>query len=110
MIGPARAVFFDVDFTLIYPGPSLQGLMSQHVSPQEQGQLQGANSSLMGITGLIGPTLFTMTFAYFITDRGPLRLPGAPFLLAGFMLFLAMIIASFVARSREADDAEARRA
>jgi DHA1 family tetracycline resistance protein-like MFS transporter len=90
-------------------GPSLQGLMSQHVSPQEQGQLQGANSSLMGITGLVGPSLFTMTFAYFITDHGPLHLPGAPFLLAGFMLFLAMIIAVFVARSREADDAEARR-
>ena len=47
-------------------GPAAQGLMTRHVSPSEQGQLQGANSSIMGITGMVGPTLFSVTFAYFI--------------------------------------------
>jgi MFS transporter, DHA1 family, tetracycline resistance protein len=45
-------------------GPSVQGLMTRRVAPTEQGQLQGADSSIMGITGLIGPALFTLTFAY----------------------------------------------
>ena len=47
-------------------GPSAQALMTRRVGPSEQGQLQGANSSIIGITGLIGPGLFTLTFASFI--------------------------------------------
>ena len=46
--------------------PALQGLMTRLVSPSEQGQLQGANSSVLGIATLIGPLLFTQTFASFI--------------------------------------------
>ena len=44
-------------------GPSLQDMMSRRVSPSEQGQLQGANSSSRSIAGLIGPAVFTATFA-----------------------------------------------
>ena len=51
-------------------GPSAQALMTRRVGPSEQGQLQGAIASLMGIAGLIGPVLFTETFALFI---GPWR-------------------------------------
>jgi len=47
-------------------GPGLQSLMSQRVGADEQGQLQGANNSMMGIAGMIGPILFTQVFAYFI--------------------------------------------
>jgi DHA1 family tetracycline resistance protein-like MFS transporter len=36
--------------------PSIQGLMTAPVSEGEQGKLQGANTSLMGLTGLIGPS------------------------------------------------------
>jgi len=79
-------------------GPSAQGLMSRHVSPQEQGQLQGANSSVMGITGLVGPSLFTQTFSYFISSPSSPRLPGAPFLLAALLLFLALMLALRVSR------------
>ena len=35
-------------------------------APSEQGQLQGANASLMGIASLIGPAIFTQAFAVFI--------------------------------------------
>src|SRR4029078_3294986 len=44
-------------------GPALQGWMTRLVSPSEQGQLQGANSSVLGISTLIGPILFTQSFA-----------------------------------------------
>ena len=37
---------------LIQPG--LMGLMSRRVAPNEQGQLQGANSAMMGISSILG--------------------------------------------------------
>ena len=43
--------------------PSLQGLMTRRVGPDEQGRLQGALGSLMGIAGVIAPLLFTQVFA-----------------------------------------------
>src|SRR5271170_1457915 len=49
--------------------PSAQSLMSRRVSPSEQGQLQGAQSSLQGVAGLIGPGIFTLIFADGITPQ-----------------------------------------
>ena len=40
-------------------GPAAQGIMSHRVDPGEQGQLQGALSSMMGICGMIAPPIFT---------------------------------------------------
>lgn len=79
-------------------GPSLQGLMTQRVGPSEQGRLQGANSSIMGITGVFAPSLFALVFASFIGPRAGLHLPGAPFLLASALLSAALLIAYRVAR------------
>jgi DHA1 family tetracycline resistance protein-like MFS transporter len=79
-------------------GPAAQGLMSRRVSPSEQGQLQGAISSLRGISGMLGPGLFTVTFATFI---GPLRnwhFPGSSFLLASVLLFAAMLTVASLKR------------
>jgi DHA1 family tetracycline resistance protein-like MFS transporter len=79
-------------------GPSAQGLMTRHVSPSEQGRLQGANSSIMGMAELIGPGLFTLTFAAFISTQRDWRLPGAPFLLAALLLIAAAFKAWHVTR------------
>jgi DHA1 family tetracycline resistance protein-like MFS transporter len=68
------------------------GLMSRRVGPAEQGQLQGANASLIGIANLVGPGLFTQIFALFI-GTGAWHLPGAPFLLAALLLAAAAVIA-----------------
>jgi DHA1 family tetracycline resistance protein-like MFS transporter len=43
--------------------PASLALMTQRVSPQEQGRLQGAIGSLNSIAGIFGPTLFTQTLA-----------------------------------------------
>jgi MFS transporter, DHA1 family, tetracycline resistance protein len=77
-------------------GPSAQGLMTRRVGPSEQGQLQGANSSIIGITGMIGPGLFTLTFASFIGSHRDWRLPGAPFLLASLLMVMALVLAGWV--------------
>jgi DHA1 family tetracycline resistance protein-like MFS transporter len=74
-------------------GPATQALMSRRVSPSEQGQLQGAIASINGVTGLMGPALFTQVFAYFIGPGASWRLPGAPFLLASLLLITAAVIA-----------------
>ena len=66
--------------------------MSRQVSGSEQGQLQGANSSIMGIASMFGPGLFTQTLALTIGE-GRWHLPGAAFLLAALTLVFAIVIA-----------------
>jgi MFS transporter, DHA1 family, tetracycline resistance protein len=73
--------------------PSLQALMTRRVSPSDQGQLQGINGSFMGLTGIVGPGLFTWTFAFAIGPRTTGHFPGAPFLLASVLLTVAWVIA-----------------
>jgi MFS transporter, DHA1 family, tetracycline resistance protein len=73
--------------------PSLQTIMTRLVDATEQGRLQGALASLMGLASLIGPMLFTGTFALFIGTRASLGLPGAPFLLAALLVVCAALLA-----------------
>ncbi len=73
-------------------GPAAQGMMTHRVSASEQGELQGAISSLRAIAMLIGPGLFSFTFAWFINARHGWVLPGAPWYLAAAMLFLAVAL------------------
>ena len=80
--------------------PALQGLMTRLVSPSEQGQLQGANGSVLGIATLIGPLLFTQTFALFIGTHPEWHLPGAPFLLSALLLVASMTVALRVMAGR----------
>ena len=75
-------------------GAATQALMTQLVAPDQQGQLQGATTSVQSVSQLVGPFLFTLTFAYFIGAQAPLKLPGAPFLLASALLVLALVIAA----------------
>ena len=73
--------------------PAAQGLMTRRVPAAEQGQLQGALSSLGGIAGLIGPGLFTLTFAWFLGAHGGIALPGAPLLLAALLMLVSLAVA-----------------
>jgi DHA1 family tetracycline resistance protein-like MFS transporter len=77
-------------FGLAYP--SLQGLMTRRVGPDEQGRLQGALASVMGIAGVIAPVLFTQVFAAAIGPFRTLGVPGAPFLLAALLLVAAIVV------------------
>jgi MFS transporter, DHA1 family, tetracycline resistance protein len=81
-------------------GAAIQALMTKRVSAHEQGQLQGANASLMGIANMIGPIFFTVTYARAITSSFGPWLSGAPFLLAAVFLTAAMIIGARVTESR----------
>ena len=78
-------------------GPSAQGLMTRLVGPRRQGELQGANGAVLGIAAMIGPGLFSQTFATFIAADAPRQIPGAPFFLAAALLALAWLIGLNVA-------------
>ncbi len=78
--------------------PGYQGLMSRRVSPSEQGRLQGANSGLMAIAGIIGPKLFTGVFAWSITAGGILLGKGATVYMAAAFMVLALAVAISVTR------------
>ena len=56
-------------------GAASMGIMSRLVSGSEQGQLQGANSSLMALAGLFGPLLFSYVFAHSIASGRSLAAP-----------------------------------
>jgi DHA1 family tetracycline resistance protein-like MFS transporter len=77
--------------------------MTRRVAASEQGQLQGAGSSIMGIAGLIGPGLFSEIFARFVDPDAQFRLPGAPYFLAGAMMLVAVSLAWRVTRKRPAE-------
>src|SRR4026208_2619778 len=73
--------------------PAAQGMMTHRVSEREQGELQGAISSLRSIAFVIGPFLFSWTFGWFIDPRHSFHVPAAGYYLAAAPLFSAMVMA-----------------
>src|SRR5213592_2850729 len=74
--------------------PAAQSTMTHRVSEREQGELQGALQSMRSITFIIGPWLFLRIFGWFIDPKNRVHLPGAPYFLAGALLFTAMLMAT----------------
>jgi MFS transporter, DHA1 family, tetracycline resistance protein len=75
-------------------GPSLQGIMSAQVPPNEQGELQGALTSLMSLTSIIGPVMMTWIFHHYSDKNSGVYFPGAV-MIAGAVL---TIVSAFLAR------------
>lgn len=69
-------------------GPAVQALVTRAVPASEQGILQGALTSMMMATGILGPPVAGGLFAFFIGESAPVHLPGAA-MLAGAALFVA---------------------
>src|SRR5205085_5334106 len=74
--------------------PAAQGIMTHHLGEREQGELQGAISSLRSIAFVIGPFLFSWTFAWFIDPRHSFHVPAAGYYFAAALLFPAMLMAT----------------
>lgn len=74
-------------------GPSLQGIISGQVPPNEQGELQGALTGLISATSIVGPLLMTNLFSWFTTPDAPVYFPGAPFMMGAILTVLGMILA-----------------
>ena len=74
-------------------GPSVQGLISRGIAPDEQGAVQGALTSLASVAGVLGPALATSLFGFFISAGAPVRLPGAAFYFSSGLTVVAMLLA-----------------
>jgi DHA1 family tetracycline resistance protein-like MFS transporter len=72
--------------------PAAQQMISARLGSDEQGQLQGALSSLMSVANLVGPLLFSQVFAWAVASDHGAALAGAPFLLAAGLLAAAAIV------------------
>ena len=73
--------------------PAIQSIMATHVPPNEQGELQGALTSLQSLAAIIGPLLMNNLFAYFTHSTAPFILPGAPFFLGSILFACSALVA-----------------
>lgn len=74
-------------------GPALQGVMSGQVPPTEQGELQGALTSLVSLTSIAGPILMTYVFHEFADPSKPIYFPGAIMILGAVLTLLSAFLA-----------------
>lgn len=81
-------------------GPALQGIMSNQVPANEQGELQGTLASMVSLTSIIGPLLMTNLFSFFTRPSAPIHFAGAPFL-AGSVLSLTSAFLAWRTLSRK---------
>ncbi|MCO8125032.1 TCR/Tet family MFS transporter [Stieleria sp. TO1_6] len=81
-------------------GPAIQSLVTKTVDETEQGEVQGALTSLQGLTSIAAPLVFTSgLFGYFTSEQAPFIFPGAPFLLGGILIFISFLVALVVFRT-----------
>ncbi len=74
-------------------GPAIQCIVANHVDSSEQGKVQGALTSIVSLTNIVAPLLFTTgLFSYFTSKEAIMQIPGAPFYLGAVLLFIALII------------------
>lgn len=72
--------------------PAIQGVIANQVPDNEQGEMQGAITSLISLTAIIGPVLMTDLFYRFTKESGGFYFPGAPFLMAAFLTLLCILV------------------
>ncbi len=86
-------------------GPALQATMAAHVKSNEQGALQGALTSLMSLTTIIGPLIMNNLFTYFTKKNAPFYFPGAAFFL-GALFMIGSVLISYNVFTRERHQAQ----
>jgi MFS transporter, DHA1 family, tetracycline resistance protein len=98
LFGLASSGWMMFAFTAVYclggiAGPSLQGIISGQVPANEQGELQGALTSLMSVTSIVGPPAMGILFSFFTGPKAPIQLPGAPFFAGAILMVGSSVLA-----------------
>ena len=71
-------------------GPTIQGLLTAAVPPDEQGAIQGSLTSLLSLVAIFAPLISTQLLSHFSSDSAPIYLPGMPFFLGSVLFFCAL--------------------
>lgn len=74
-------------------GPTVRSIVSNKVPDNEQGELQGAMTSLISVASIFGPVIMTAVFYFFTQDGATVYFPGAPYLLSAMLFITALILA-----------------
>ncbi len=76
-----------------FAGPALQGLISNKVPSNQQGELQGALTSLISFTSIFGPPIMANLFGYFTSANAPISFPGVSFFTGALLIMAALVLA-----------------
>jgi DHA1 family tetracycline resistance protein-like MFS transporter len=87
--------------------PTIQAIMTRHVSPSEQGQLQGANMSVASIAGVVSPLFFGAVYSWSLREGSSPSDSGLAFLISAGVLVVAASLGWIVARRAERMEAHA---
>lgn len=86
-------------------GPALQAIITGHVPANEQGELQGALTSLVSASSILSPIIMTSLFAHFTSRPHNIYFPGAPFVLGSiFMLAAGWVAYKVLNKEKEGED------
>lgn len=72
--------------------PAFQGIISSQVNSNEQGELQGALTSLMSVAAIIGQPLMLGLFRTFTKENAVLYFPGAPFFVGSILSVISLFL------------------
>ncbi len=104
-LAPNNLVFYAcmIPFTLgSIASPALNAILSHAVPADEQGELQGVNSSITSLTSVLALLGMPNLFAWFTGPAAPVYFPGAAFLAAALCELAALAL---FARVRPAEQA-----
>jgi MFS transporter, DHA1 family, tetracycline resistance protein len=76
-------------------GPALQGLIANQIPENEQGEMQGLNTSLMSIAAIISPVIMTNLFYQFSMPSAKLYFPGISFFISGILALIGAVVVYF---------------
>jgi len=82
-------------------GPAIQSLVTSTVDSSEQGRVQGALTSLLSLTNILAPLIFSAgLFGYFTSEKTTFRYNGEPFAGAPFVFGSLLLLIAFVILTR----------
>lgn len=73
-------------------GPAIQGIISNEVPDNQQGELQGGLTSVISLTSIIGPLIMTNVFYFFTKEDAAFQYAGAPFAVGALLVAVAFVL------------------
>ncbi|MEM7660959.1 MAG: MFS transporter [Pseudomonadota bacterium] len=92
-----------------FAGPIMQAMMTERVSDDQQGELQGVIASVMSINAIAAPFVMSQIFRIYTADNAPIYLPGAPFVLSGVLIVATLVVFIAVTKGETAKESKAFR-